>query len=224
MAMANPAIKLYMIPGTGTDHRMFTPQLEAFPNIIIPTWLPPLNLKEPLESYAKRLTGAIDVSSPFILGGVSLGGMIAQQMALTLKPKGLILISTAGDSKSLSLLFRLSGKLTRFTPDFIVKLMFTILSASVAYTSLRHKEIYAQMLKDMPPTLIRWQSGAATHWRLKEPLGIPVFHIHGGKDPVIPVQNVKAQVIVPDGGHLINITHEKQVNKFIEESLSKLSS
>jgi len=100
-----------MIPGTATDRRMFAPQLEQFPDLAIPEWLPPRDLDESLESYSQRLSQEINTSSPFALGGVSLGGMIAQQMALYLKPQALILIATANTCKALSFSAWLAGKI-----------------------------------------------------------------------------------------------------------------
>jgi pimeloyl-ACP methyl ester carboxylesterase len=223
--MDNTDIKLYMIPGSGTDWRMYTPQMEQFTNLHVPEWLPPLELKEPLDSYARRLSARIDVTSNYVLGGVSLGGMIAQQMALSLRPQALILISTCGSYKALPLLWRIAGKITRMLPNIAVKFLFFLLSKMVSVAKLRRKEIYARMLQEMPPRLVRWQSGVATEWELERKIQVPVYQLHGGKDPVIPVKNIKNAdaVIINDGGHLINITHEKEVNAFITESLNKAS-
>ena len=221
--MPSLPIRLYMIPGSGADRRMFIPQLDQFPDILIPQWLPPLELKESLESYSRRLSKTIDTSSPFVLGGVSLGGMIAQEMALSLKPAALILIATCSTSKAMPLTRRLAGKLTRALPDPVVKWLFILLSKAVLATHSKRKRIYAAMLKELPPRLVRWQSGAATNWSLHGTLPMPVFQIHGGKDPIIPVKNVKAQKVIADGGHLINATHETQVNNFIADSLAKIA-
>ena len=45
--------------------------------------------------------------------------------------------------------------------------------------------------------------------------GVRVFQIHGGRDPLIPARRVEADEIIPDGGHLINVTHAREVNAFI---------
>ena len=217
-------MKLYLIPGTGTDKRLFTEQFKDFPDIIVPEWLPPLGKTESVVSYAKRMSAAIDASSAFIVGGVSLGGMIAQEIALILKPAAVLLISTCSDSKSISLIHRLAGKLMRRTPNFIVKLQFKIAASllnRLTPAKLVHKEIYAQMLKEMSPELVRWQSGAATEWKLSQPLSMPVFHIHGTKDKIIPLKNIKADVTVP-GGHLINVTEAGAVNAYIKKFLNGL--
>jgi pimeloyl-ACP methyl ester carboxylesterase len=215
--------KLYMIPGTGTDHRMYLPQLERFPDMVIPEWLPPLKRKEPITSYAKRLSAQIDTSQPFLLGGTSLGGMIAQEMAKSINPLGLILISTCNSYKALPLVWRISGKITRLSPDILVKLWLKFLSFIVSFADKNkfpYKNDYTNMIAEISPSLIRWQSGAATEWSLKGSLTVPIFHIHGGKDKVVPLKNVikfgkTPERIIENGGHLINVTHAAAVNDFI---------
>lgn len=223
------ATKLYMIPGTGTDRRMYLPQLEKFPDMIIPEWLPPLERKEPIASYAKRLSAQIDTSGSFFLGGTSHGGMIAQEMAKNINPLGLILISTCNTYKALPLLWRISGKLTRLSPDILVKLWLKLLSYIVSFADknkVPHKDAYSKMIADLPSSLMRWQSGAATDWSMKETLTIPTFHIHGGKDKIVPLKNVikfgkTPERIIENGGHLINATHASTVNDFIASCLAE---
>jgi pimeloyl-ACP methyl ester carboxylesterase len=224
IAVASTSLRLCMIPGSSTDKRMYAPQQEQFPDMVIPEWILPLGKKEPLSSYANRLAATIDTSSPFILGGVSLGGMIAQEMASQLKPVAVLLIATSSTSCAIPLRLRLAGRFTRWSPNFMVKLMLLCMSliASKA-TSLKHAKLYAQMFRDLPPKLVRWQSGAATEWSLKEPLNIPVFHIHGVKDPIIPCKNVKPNVVIENGGHLINVTHADRINSLIADCYQRYS-
>jgi pimeloyl-ACP methyl ester carboxylesterase len=222
--MSGSPIKLFMIPGTATDRRMFIPQIEQFPNIVIPEWLPPMARKESLNNYAKRMAEHVDTSSPFLLGGVSLGGMIAQQMALYINPIAVILIATCSTYKALPLHARIAGKITRALPNFMVKSLLWLIGVIAGSTSLKHKESYAQMFKEMPPELVRWQSGAATEWKLKSPLNMPVFRIHGTSDFIIPIKNIKPTATVEGGGHFINITHAERVNAFIKNCLNYYSS
>jgi len=212
------ALKLCMIPGSGTDWRMYAPQLEEFPDMMIPEWLPPMGRKESLQSYAERLADTIDTSSPFILGGVSLGGMLAQQMAPQLKPVAVILIASCSTSRAIPLRFRLLGKFMRWLPNFMVKLTLLWMSFIIkSAKAFNHQALYAQMLKEISPELVRWQSGAATEWCLKEPLKVPVFHIHGAEDPIIPLKKVKPDTVIENGGHLINVTHADRINELIAD-------
>ena len=77
--------RLVLLPGMGADERMFEEQRAAFPGLIVPPWLP-ARKRESLRDYAARMAETIRVERPFYLGGVSMGGMVALEMARYLKP------------------------------------------------------------------------------------------------------------------------------------------
>lgn len=211
-----------MIPGTATDWRMYSPQLENFPTMIVPSWLPPLE-RETISSYARRLAESINTTHPFFLGGTSLGGMIAQEMAKTVKPSGLILIATSSSSQALPQIWRVLGKVIYRCPDVVVKLLLKIFSLCAHLLNTNrfpHKKIYARMLSQMSPSIVRWQSGVATEWSLDSSLDVPVFRIHGAKDKIFPLENIShPQQVVRDAGHWVNVTHAGEVNAFISACL-----
>ena len=68
---------IYLIPGQGADHRLFDSLKvdKAFTVKHIKYSTPSKNMT--MEEYAKELSAQIDTTSPFILVGVSLGGMLS---------------------------------------------------------------------------------------------------------------------------------------------------
>lgn len=216
-------IRLYLIPGSGADGRMFAAQRERFAQAMTPEWLPPTHRKEPLEEYARRLAKKIDTSTPFVIGGVSLGGMVALEMARHTQPLAVILIASSRSSQALPTPHRLTGKFMRALPNPVIKGLFRF-SAFIAKKAIpdrvRNKPLYVSMLKEMPPSLVRWQSGAATEWFPKTLPPVPIYHIHGEHDPILPPNRVKADRYIK-GGHLINMTQAGTVNDFIDECLNK---
>ena len=214
-------MKLYMIPGAGTDERMYAPQCDSISELIPVPWLPPLSLTEPIESYARRLAQTIDQTSPYALGGVSLGGMIAQEMAQILNPTALILIASCHTSMALPITHRLAGRLERWLPDWYNKSVLWVLSRIVLLVRNPYSRIISQMLATMPPRLVRWQEGAAVTWAGNLSFTIPVFHLHGTRDLIIPCKNVCPTETIK-GGHLISGRQYKQVNAFILRALKSL--
>src|SRR5205807_907128 len=57
-------------------------------------WLPFLP-RESLQDYARRVAASLDPTPPFILAGLSFGGMLALEVATHLRPQAVIAISAA---------------------------------------------------------------------------------------------------------------------------------
>ena len=69
---------------------------------------------------------------------------------------------------------------------------------------------------------MQWAIGAILRWQPTPLAGTPVFHIHGQRDRMIRASRVAADVLVPDGGHLINLSHAAEVNDFIRKVRASL--
>ena len=44
---------------------------------------------------------------------------------------------------------------------------------------------------------------------------MPIYHVHGDRDRLIPVHRVKPDCVIAGAGHLLNLTHANAVNDFI---------
>jgi pimeloyl-ACP methyl ester carboxylesterase len=78
------------------------------------------------------------------------------------------------------------------------------------------------MFQEADPEFVRWAIGAILRWQPTPPADMPVFHIHGRRDRMIRAAKVTPDVMVPDGGHLINLSHPGQVNDFIHKVLASM--
>ena len=86
---------IYLIPGQGADERLFS-KLSLDTNFEIRKIhhiTPEKGMTIP--GYALALSAQIDTTKPFILVGVSLGGMVATEMGDFLHPEKIIIISSA---------------------------------------------------------------------------------------------------------------------------------
>ena len=95
----------------GADHRAFSyiTLPKGFEAIHLP-WIKP-DKNEPLAAYALRLGGAINPSAPFMLVGLSMGGMMAVEIAKKFPPVCTVLISSIPQSGQLPGYYRLAAKL-----------------------------------------------------------------------------------------------------------------
>lgn len=210
-----------LIPGLGADHRLFGPQKRAFTNLRIPEWIEP-ERGESLERYASRMADSVDEPDrPYVLGGVSMGGMLALEMARKLRPSALVLIGSAKSGREVRSWLRLSEAVCRPLPDIVINAGRSLAPvAAPLFSSAGHgnRSLFLDMLRDTPTSFIRWASRAITAWRPESMPGVPTHRIHGAWDRIIRPPSGSDATIVPRAGHLINLSHAREVNRLIREA------
>ena len=80
------------------------------------------------------------------------------------------------------------------------------------------------MFKESDSRFMHWALQAILRWEPAPLEGVHVFQIHGRRDRLIPASRVEADELIPDGGHLINVTHAREVNRFIRSTLEPRNS
>jgi len=211
-----------MLPGLGVDRRLFDPQRRAFPRLEVPPWIEPRR-REPLADYAARWAATIAPEPPFFVGGVSFGGMVAYLAARHVKAKGVFLIATCRSGRSIPRHFGVFEPISRAIPDWVMRRIRRSAAHCVGWldrTPPATRRLLADMAADCPIPFQRWAGWAMAHWRSDgdppEP-DAPIHRIHGARDPLIPLGDEAVDSVVPDGGHLINLTHAAEVNGFLLE-------
>ena len=86
-------MKIYAIPGLGADHRLYNRIDIPGVELIAFDW-PEMREGASLADYAEELSKKVDRSGPFCLMGVSMGGMVAVELARIVSPKRTFLISS----------------------------------------------------------------------------------------------------------------------------------
>ena len=222
--MSNQPPKLILIPGLGTDERLFEPQRPAFPELIVPPWILPHN-DESLANYAARMAEVIPVHEPFVLGGVSLGGMIAYEIARHVKPQAVIQIASCRTRQGIRGFFRATGHLWPVVPAGAFKIA-KFISLPVLRTfgvlTPAQRQLCAKMFSEMDSRFMHWAVSAILNWNPTPLEQTPVYQIHGARDQIIPAKCVSPDEIIPDGGHLINLSHADAVNAFLRDVIAKV--
>jgi pimeloyl-ACP methyl ester carboxylesterase len=217
--------KMVFFPGLGADERLFAPQLAVFPELIVPAWISPRK-GEGLAEYAARMAETLPRNQPVALGGVSLGGMIACEVARHVRPMAVILIASCRDRHGLRLLYRAGSMIWPLIPpqtfkiaQFIARLTLRLFGKG----SADQQKILVDMFREMDPAFMHWAVSAILGWNPPPLADVPLFHIHGRRDRLIPAWRVTPDLLIPNGGHLINITHEDEVNEFIRKAIERTS-
>jgi len=202
---------LLLLPGLGADERLFAAQRDIRDIHVIP-WIAARHPRERLADYAARLAHSVDADAPFDLGGASFGGMVALEIARHLKPQRVFLIGSCRSPASVAPWLRaLRGVPVMRPPRFTISMLARWFGA----TSAEHVRLFAEMLEATPLPFLRWACGAILSWSGAAELPMPVRHIHGDHDRIIPVRSVNADRIVPGAGHLLTLTHPDAVNQFL---------
>jgi pimeloyl-ACP methyl ester carboxylesterase len=214
--------KVFLIPGLGADTRLYNNIDISEDDEVIPVdWIEP-HETDTLETYAKKIIYQYDIRPDSIVIGTSLGGMLTMEIAKKVNLKKAILISSIKTVKEAPWYFSVFKVLPiyRLLPGsilnklgFLIKPMFGNMKDSDAW-------LFNDMLSKNSPKFMKWAMGAVVRW---DNMTIPanVFHIHGDKDRVFPVKNIKDATIVKDGSHIMIFDKAKQVNKWLKPILKK---
>lgn len=205
---------LFVLSGIGGDERLFAAQ-RAVREIRPIRWIAPASPREPLTEYAARLAREVDVTEPFDLGGSSFGGMVALELARHLAPRSVFLFGSCRTPDAVARSLRVLRRLAPFAPVQPPRFLQPLVARWFGATSPAHVKLFADMLAATPPAFIRWAANVIFEWPGVRELPMPVHHIHGDRDRLIPLRRVRPDRIVPGAGHLLNLTHAAEVNDFI---------
>jgi pimeloyl-ACP methyl ester carboxylesterase len=212
-------VKAYFISGLGADRRAFYRiQLPGNYEAVYLDWIPPSE-NESLPDYAKRFSNFINTAEPFILIGLSFGGMLASEIARLTKPQKLIIISSVANANELPWYFRLAGrlKIQQLIPMSFYKKM-TLLNSMINPRTEEEKTMIREYIMAMDDSFIEWSINAIITWDngFRYP---DLVHIHGASDRLLPSRFVHADYLVKNGGHLMVWNKAEEVNKIIVEEL-----
>jgi pimeloyl-ACP methyl ester carboxylesterase len=209
-------MNVYFIAGLGADARVFKHiRLPDGYEIQHLNWLTPFP-NESLAEYACRMGEGIDDSAPFVLAGLSMGGMIAAEIAKIKKPKSTILISSVPTAQQLPKRFRVAQwfRLHKLIPIALLK-NFSILKRSFSADSKEDQLLLIDMIKCCDPQFIRWAINAILQWR-NNSLPNPLLHIHGTKDEILPFKYTHPTHAIHKGTHVMILSRAAEINELLQ--------
>ncbi len=212
--------RAYFFSGMGADKRAFSfLKLKDVDPIFI-DWIEPLK-DERLPDYALRLVKDVEIKPTDILVGLSMGGLIAQEIAAVKPVKKVILISSLRSGEMLRPLFSTAQKLQllNLVNSDILKTTITSGAKLLFFAQKERLKIMMDMLNQFSGEYYKWAMNEVLQWNGAN-ANCPVYHVHGDKDEIFPVSLVKDAVIVKNGRHLMVTVKAKEVSKILNQFIS----
>ncbi len=215
-----PTVNVYFFPGSGSDERLFAKI--ALPQGYSANYVqyPVPAKKATMAEYAAIVAQQIDTMKPFVLVGVSLGGMICTELAERLTPSKTIIISSAKCRRELPRHYRFQGHfpINKLFGARFMKAMSFVAQAVVEPDRNKGKATFKAMLSDKNPLFLKRAVNLIVNWE-REKYPPNMVHIHGTNDHTLPLRNINPSVIVPGGSHMMTLTRGEEINALILENL-----
>ncbi len=211
--------KAYLIPGLVSDGRIFRHLSLDIETTVLEKPVP--YPKESLEEYAKRFIPLIKDSNPVLIG-VSLGGVIAQEIAAQLpKIDKVILIASikAEKEKPSSLFLGRNFPLHQWVSVDFAKKKIAKRRLRLESWDKEQQHIFLSMLEKASPVLFRWGISQVAHWKPKK-INCPIFHLHGTKDLIFPYKYIQAPITISGGTHFMLGSKGEDISIAINKILS----
>lgn len=212
--MTKELIHIYFVPGLAANKEIFKniKLSEELFEIHYLEWLIPKD-KESLEDYAKRMAGRVKEENA-VLVGVSFGGVVAQEMAAFLSLKKLIIVSSVKSKSELPLRLKLARKTLAYklVPTRLLLNTDDLTKFAIGPKTKKRLQLYQMYLSVRDAGYLDWAIENMVCWDRGEPHK-DVIHIHGDKDIVFPIENIKGCMVLKGGTHIMILDRYKWFNK-----------
>ncbi|MDR1964231.1 MAG: alpha/beta hydrolase [Planctomycetaceae bacterium] len=222
--------RIIFLPGLGADHRLFKHQTAAFPNSVAIDWIDP-EPNETLEDYAVRFADSLpkqlEQTTPILVCGLSLGGMMAPYFARHLGAAACVLLGSIREPQEFPKRFYPAWLLIRFCPPLLWVVMFSAQYVVRFLGFLVGREIIKQFIETKTSTLVyhirMMLTWAYRRRNEKELWNIPTFQVHGTNDPLLPMRRTRPDVKIKGGRHVLTLTHPEEINTILREMITQIN-
>jgi pimeloyl-ACP methyl ester carboxylesterase len=213
--------KVFLISGMGADERLFRNlDLSGFESIPV-IWIEP-QAHDTLADYAAKLIKQFNICAGDNVIGVSLGGMMATEIAKQVVLNQVILISsikTPAEAPAYYHFFKVVPIYKLISGEFIIKASFLFKPVTGKMAGI-HAELFYSMLKNTSPKFLKWSIGASLNW--DNSVILPnLTHLIGDADKVFNYKKISNAIVIKGGDHMMVFNHAKDINPIIREVLNK---
>ncbi|MEO9569970.1 MAG: alpha/beta hydrolase [Polaribacter sp.] len=213
---------IYFVPGLAAGP-------EIFENLYLPEdkyelhyleWKTPLALEETIANYAMRMSDDVKHKNP-VLVGVSFGGIMVQEMGKYIDAKKVIIISSVKHHNELPKRFQMVKftKAYKLFPTKVVSNFEDYAQYFLGKSLKKRADIYKKYLSVRNQLYLNWSIRNVIKWKQDKKTD-NIVHLHGIKDNVFPIKNIKNCIKIENANHVMIITKAKKISKIIDKILT----
>jgi len=201
-------VSIFILPGMAADASMYDDSYKIQNTIRYINW-PKYTNERTISEISRRIIREHDICENDIVGGSSLGGMVAAEMCRHVRVRKLILIGSTLTPGNINPVLKKISTLSGKVPVSLLQ------SLAGKISSIAESRVL-KMFSDADTSFIQSMCRAIFAWEGNERPDCSVAHIHGEQDKIIFPPPVGADII-PGAGHLIAMTHASSVVRFLKD-------
>jgi pimeloyl-ACP methyl ester carboxylesterase len=208
-------IPIYFLPGLAANPSIFK-NIHLDPDrfeMYFLEWMIPFE-EESISEYALRFCTKVKHENA-VLVGVSFGGIIAQEMNLVHNFRKIIIISSVKTRQELPLHLQLAGKTRAYKlipTSFFAQNIDLLSKYAFGKPIVNRLDLYKQYLSITDKRYLDWAIKQVVSWN-QDKSDPNLVHIHGDRDIIFPIENIKTCVIVEGGTHIMILNKYRWLNK-----------
>ncbi|MEP6466428.1 MAG: alpha/beta hydrolase [Parafilimonas sp.] len=206
---------IYCIPGLGADEGVFQYLNLSFVKPVFLKWIEPLK-NESLHHYAMRFKEKYIHDEKPLIFGLSLGGMIAVEIANAIPSSTTIIISSVKTKNEIPFHWKIFRyfPVYKILPEWPVKNQNITRNFFLGAKKNFTKKYVKRVAKHADVHFYRWATGAIVNWQ-NEIVPSNVIHLHGTNDKLLPYKFVQADITINNGGHLMIMENAQEISQIL---------
>lgn len=179
-------------------------------------WILPLD-KETMRDYSFRLAKEYIKHENPVLIGVSMGGLVVQEMCRLIKARKTIIISSVKSNKEFPrrMWFARKTKIYKFFPTRMMQNVEKVNKLFPGNNVVKRRlNLYEKFLGFRDKKYLDWSFEKIIEWDREEP-DPEVIHIHGTNDMVFPSRYIRDYIPVKNGTHIMIINRFSWLNQYL---------
>lgn len=199
-----------ILPGMGADAGMYKDvSYKNLSGIEFVNW-PQYGGEQSIPDIARRIITENNINEGHIVGGSSLGGIVAAEIANQINVQKIILLGSTLSPQAINPILKKLSQMVEIAPVDLIQILAGKVTKSNEQTLLG-------MFSKSDSSFIKTMCKAIFKWKGNPKPNCEVCHIHGRRDKVIyPPEN--GAKIIEEGGHLIAMTNSREVSGFLNKS------